>query len=177
MRISEEQYERVAQYLDGRDIDLDGAERDLSEEIRRDERLLAAFDVAPPASAMARARKRMIAALGRVRTRLLWLGRVVGVESAAVAALLLVAVTLATISTGPARRTRPAPVPTSVLLAPVVAPAGDDLDILAGQLDELEADMVASLTTSRLEIESLERDIQDFLMDDGQETWNDFSGG
>jgi len=177
MRISEEQYERVAQYLDGRDIDLEGPERDLSEEIRRDERLLAAFDVAPPARAMARARRRMIAALGRVRTRLLWLRRVVGVESAAVAALLLVAVTLSIVSTGPPRRTRPAAVPTSVLLAPVVDPAEDDLDILAGQLDELEADMVALLTISRPEIDSLERDIQDFLMNDEQEMWDDFSDG
>lgn len=179
MKISREQYERVARHLDGGDIRLDGAERKLSDQIRRDERLLGVLDVEPPARAMARARRRMIAALARPGGRLRWLRYVVGIESAAVAALLLVAVTLAGISTGLVGRRGPVVVPTSVFIASTESLAQGDLEVLARQIDELEAEIAASLPISHgdLEIELLERDIQDFLMNGGQDTWNEFSGG
>ncbi|MBL7132842.1 MAG: hypothetical protein ISS78_01970 [Phycisphaerae bacterium] len=179
MRISREQYERVARHLDGEDIRLDGPERKLSGQIRRGEQLLAGLDVGPPARAMARARRRMIAALGRPGARLRWLGYVVGLESAAVAALLLVAVTLASISTGSVGCPGAVVVPTSVLVASAESRSQGDLDILASQLDELEAEILASLPVSGgdLEIELLERDIRDFLMTGDEDTWNEFPGG
>ena len=179
MRISREQYERVARYLDGEDVRLDEAERKLSEQIRRDEGLLAALDVGPPAGAIARSRRRMIAALGRPAGRLRWLRYVVGVEAAAVAALLLVAVTLAIVSTDTEAPRAPVVVPTSVLVASTEFSAQGDLDILARQLDELEAEIATSVPISGgdVEIDLLERDIQEFLLNGGQDTWDEPFGG
>lgn len=179
MQISKEQYERAARHLDGGDIRLDGAERKLSGQIRRDERLLGALDVGLPVRAMARARRRMIAALARPGDRLRWLRYVVGIEAAAVAALLLVAITLASISTGLVDQRGPVVVPTSVFIASTESSAQGDLEVLARQIDELEAEIVASVPINYgdLEIELLERDIQDFLMNGGQDTWDEPSGG
>ena len=179
MRISREHYERVARYLDGEDVRLDEAERELSEQIRRDERLLAALDVGLPAPAAARARRRMVAALARPGGRVRWLRWVVGVEAAAVAALLLVAVTLAIVSRGPEGPRAPVVVPTSVLIASTEFSAQSDLDILARQLDELEAELATSVPISDgdVEIDSLERDVQDFLLNGGRDPWEEFSDG
>ncbi len=179
MKISKEQYDRIAQHLDGGDIRLDGDERKLSDQIRRDERLLGALDVEPPARAIVRAQRRMIAALARPDGRLRWLRYVVGIEAAAVAALLLVAVTLAGISTGLVGLRGPVVVPTSVFVASTESLAQGDLEVLARQIDELEAEIVASLPISYgdLEIELLERDVQDFLMNGEQDTWDEFSDG
>ncbi len=179
MKINKEQYERIARHLDGGDIRLDGAERKLSDQIRRDELLLGALDVGPPARAMARARRRMIAAVARPGGRMRWLRYVVGIEAAAVAALLLVAVTLAMVSTGTVGPRTPVVVPTSVFVASTESLAQGDLEVLARQIDELEAEIVASLPISYgdLEIELLEREVQDFLMNGDQDTWSEFSGG
>ncbi len=179
MRISREQYGRVARYLDGEDVRLDEAERKLSEQIRRDERLLAALEVGPPAGAVARAQRRMIAALGRPGGSAWWLRWVVGVEAAAVAALLLVAVTLAIVSTGTVGPRAPVVVPTSVLVASTESSAQGDLDILARQLDELEAEIATSVPISGtdVEIDLLERNVQEFLLNGGQDTWDESFGG
>lgn len=179
MKISKEQYERIAQHLDGGDIRLDGAERKLSDQIRRDEQLLGALDVVPPARAMARAQRRMIAALARPGGRMRWLRYVVGIEAAAVAALLLVAITLASISTDLVDQRGPVVVPTSVFVASTESLAQGDLEVLARQIDELEAEIAASLPINHgdVEIDLLERDIQDFLMNGEQDTWDEFSDG
>ncbi len=77
----------------------------------------------------------------------------VGVEAAAVAALLLVAVTLAIVSTGTEGPRDPVVVPTSVLVASTESSAQSDLDILARQLDELEAEIATSVPISGGDVE------------------------
>ena len=179
MSIDGQQYERVARYLDGQDERLSASERELAERIRRDEQTLIGLEVAAPRRAMARARRRMVAALARPGGRLWWLRPVVAAEAAAVAALLLVALTLAMLSRDTVRPVERGEVPTSVLAASAESSAAGDLDVLEGALDEFEADIVALLAPSQtdVEIEALEEDVREFLIDGTQDTWSGFSDG
>ncbi|HUU22031.1 MAG TPA: hypothetical protein VM389_05790, partial [Phycisphaerae bacterium] len=60
MEPNDQQYERIAQSLDGEPIELTDEEKSVAEEIRRSERELGTILAAtPPARAMIRARRRM----------------------------------------------------------------------------------------------------------------------
>lgn len=175
---NDETYKRLARHFDGLDVELNDTEQALAEEIRLQEQTLVGLDVPLPAGADQRARRRMFAALARPSRRRGWLRFVVTAEAAAVAAVLLVAVTLTVVSTD-RYYDEPCSVPTSVL-AQAADPAGQsDLDSLAEQLDQLEAETITSITfiseqTDSTELDSLERDVHDFLLEDTEDAWNSF---
>lgn len=165
MTYEPEQYERVARYLDGEPVELSQAERELAETLRADEARLAVFDAPVPAAAMARAERRMIAAAARPSLRRRVLQYVVGIEAAAVAGLILVIGTLAMIAPNIEDILR-APVPTDAIIEATAEPATADLDVMRAELDELEAEIVASVPQQdQLEIESMEQGLKDFLQD------------
>ncbi len=177
--LTDDQYERLARWLDGEAVELTAAERDTAEEVRRDEAHLAkVFGVAAPRVSLDRARRRLIAELSRPR-RLVW--RIALAASAAAAAILL-AVILMTQGTPGERTTtvaKPTPPPPAIDEARLYVAAAremtapDEIDFLGRDLDELAADIVMAsdpaLTTGgalELQIDSLEREIDEFYLDE-----------
>ncbi|MBS3820646.1 MAG: hypothetical protein GVY16_11920 [Planctomycetes bacterium] len=89
MDATEQQYERIARYLDGETVDLTDGERALAAEIRQGFTALADhLPAAPPVESTDRARRRLVAAVaGRLRLRSI--GRVMAVAGMAAAAVLV----------------------------------------------------------------------------------------
>ena len=169
MRWNDEQYGRVAGWLDGEPVRLTDAERAAAEQIRRAERRLAAMmDLAVPPASLARARRRMASELARPRRRMLR----IGLAAAAVAAA---AIVIATIAPRPDQRTRPSgqldaeAVPVTVLLD-VLSQSDryDEADLLARQIDELAAELSLAAVPVPLdqEIDAVERSIEEFWLAD-----------
>lgn len=144
-------------------------------EVLRDEaRLAGGLDVAVPPEAMARARRRMVAALARPR-RPAKRWRHYGIRAAAAAAA---AVLLAVIiyTHGPTVVTeRPAPPGAAAGLSlnawiGVVeeSAAADEIDMIGRELDELEADLVLfeSPAPVELELDAMEKDIENLWLEE-----------
>jgi len=183
MALSEKEYERIADWLDGRDVPLTEAERAVAEEVRRDERMLASAAGGDwPRKAFERASRRMTAELARPRR--LWIGRFAATAAAA-AAIVAIALLL---PTGPhtpttltdgGEGTSTAPVPIETLVEqmeesvrpPVV------VELLAGELESLEADVVVSaeIGPMELEINAMEVEFERILLDPAA-PWS-FNGG
>ncbi len=90
MQTDDAQYDRVAQYLDGRSVDLTAEQKALAKQVRRDEAwLVDELQARPSPEALERARRCMLS-VGATRRR----RRRVWRWSAAVAAMILVAITL-----------------------------------------------------------------------------------
>ena len=134
MKPTEEQFERVARWLDGEPVELSAAEREIADAIQRDERRMAAeLDVSTPTAAMARARRRATAALAGRRRR--WWPAVAA--TAAAAAIVLVAISLR----GPTPPIDP-PGGDAVPMEVVLADVGEvDLDLLAEEVETLAAEV------------------------------------
>ena len=172
MTLTEEQYERIACWLDGESVELSGDERAAAEDIRLTEARLAGpmLDVKVPAQAMARARRRLTAATAaRPVRRARFAAR--AVAAAAVAAAIIIA--LATLLNGPdetGRQKNGAGVAQDVKVwvdSMEQAPGGEDIEMLAGELDELEAELAVSrLSALDRRIESVQQEIDDFWLDE-----------
>jgi hypothetical protein len=209
MNLTEQQYERVARYLDGQDLTLSPDEQAVRDEIAGDEGLLAPalavpaeeslagirqakvlveigirenalggiLDVDVPTEAMARAWRRTQAALARPQRRLL--GIAAGAASIAAAAAVLLVMTM--ISEQPSRPTTannvaaaPKPAPPSraamadAYLASVWAAQDPVMNFLAAEIDQLEADVVASAPPAPVDIDldQAERAVEEFWLDD-----------
>jgi len=151
MNMNDEQYERIARYLDGEEISppLNVEELATAEEIGKAEtKLTGLLDVTLPAAAEDRAKRRAIAAMAG-RRRISRVGRAfgVGLSIASAAAVLLFAVNIWRDSFGPQPQESPTPVvSTNVWVKAMQAGDDDDfaieLDILAEQLDTEEAEIV-----------------------------------
>lgn len=145
---NDEQYERVARWLDGDAVELTAAESALAEEIRAEEaRLGDALQAAPPMVAMARARVRMIAAAARPR----WHAVRWGLSGAAAAAAVLVAASLLWWGGAqPQRMPGGAPL-TADMLSEAYMPESQnvDLDLIADELSDMQAEMVVGLPATR----------------------------
>jgi len=168
-RLNEEQYERIARWLDGEDLELSAAERGAAEEIRRAEAGLAqALKVSAPPAAINRARRRIIAAMAHPRVRL-W--RVGAFAAASAAAAVLLTVLLWHARQQPAQ---PTPLPRQVkidatfLKALEEAADGDEIDLIKQELDEIAADvaLVTGPPAMELRIDDLERRLDEFFLDD-----------
>ena len=163
MAMNEGQYERIARRLDGESVELTVEEQAAAEEIRRSEAALAGqVEVDPPREALVRARRRVVAALLRPRRRR-W-----RYAAVAAAAVLLVVVGVLWILVG---RTTPATSPWQGAVSMAngsVASENMDLDVIAAELDELEADWAVSLPTgaSDAEFDALEESLEIFWLDD-----------
>ena len=173
MAITEEQYERIALWLDGQDVALGEAERAAADEIRRDEALLGAVEMRAPRGALDRASRRIGAELARP-TRRLRIARFVAVTTAAAAAIILATALL---------MPDPAPVapvghdPDGETIAKKVETLIDEMEesirpqmmveLLAADLESLEAEMLvtAEIGEMDLKINALENEIDSILLD------------
>lgn len=140
MEPNELQSERIAQWMDGRDLELTAEELTVAQRIRRREALLGGLlDVQMPPGVHARALKSLRRKLGRRRRRVLRI--IVEVAAVAAAAVLIVAMLLPSHVPAPSR-----PVPTAVLFEDSYRSAGAvELDVIAEQMDQVEARMLAAL--------------------------------
>ena len=151
MELNERQYDRIARWFDGEDIELTEAERRVAEQIRRDEdSLRATIGVFLSAEAADRVRRRVMAGAarpGRRFIRIVW--SIAGTAAAAALIMLAVALwpsqneqhsTLAETDT----------VPIEVLIQVMSqTPANGEMDALDQQLDELEAEILGTLDLQR----------------------------
>lgn len=172
--LNEEQYERVARHLDGAHEPLSPAEEAAATEVRRDELLLVGrLDVTVPPEAMARARRRLVAALARpARRPTRWhhygIRAAVGVAAAGLLAVVL-------FRPPPRHDTAEAP----GLRAPGVSlntwygamresATDDEIDLIGRELDELEAEMIVSqpLSHVELELDAIEQDIEELWLEE-----------
>ena len=178
MTMNEEQYERIAWWLDGEDVTLTDDERRCAEDIRRGEALLAhAADVNAPRSALDGARRRMVAELPRPRWRVTWIA-----WTAAAAAVVLLAAGVLWIGIGPPKsQTSPEAygVPLEVALEEMEnAVDAGELDLLADELAELQADILVAADYKDVdaEIGAMENEIDSVLADDSA-AWLDYDPG
>jgi len=165
----ERQYELAARELDARAAAPDAPLGSLAEQVLRDEVAASArLDVPVPPRALAAARRRMAAGLRARRSRAGWLAL-----TAAAAAALVVAAWLAYRPAGPQPPRVPAGtaarvlVPAHVVELAVLEASAPELDLLAMEIDELQAEMAVSATPAPmdLQIESLQRDVDELLTD------------
>jgi hypothetical protein len=209
MNLTEQQYERVARYLDGQDLVLSPDEQAACDEIAGDEGLLAPalavpaeeslagirqakvlveigiqenalcgiLDVDVPTEAINRAWRRTRSALARPQRRLL--GIASAAASIASAAAVLLVMTM--ISEQPGRPTTannvaaaPNSAPPSraamadAYLASVLAARDPVMNFLAAEIDQLEADVVASAPPAPVDIglDQAEMAVEEFWLDD-----------
>jgi len=141
MHWTDEQYERVARRLDGEAVELTSAEEALAAAVRRGEVETArALDVALPAAAKARARRRLVAALARPR----WRAASWAVTGAAAAAVLIA------VAIWPGGREPSAAGNGRTVTADVLSEAYElqyqdvDLDLIAEELADMRAELVVS---------------------------------
>lgn len=190
MEMTEQQYERVAQWLDGQDVSLNDAERTFAEQIRGQEASVGAMmaDIALPREAFDRASRRMTAALARP-TGWRRVGRFVTAASAAAAIIAVAAMvmyqpgpsgdTIGPIPPGPEivdNRQRTEERITEELLREMetriegmeesIRP-GMMVEILASQFESIEVDStlaVADADDMDIEINALEDEFADILL-------------
>ena len=204
--LTDEQYRRVAQWLDGEDVSLDPVERSLAEEIRDDQQTLDGLlgasgadglldgdggvaalaevrrdelalgprlDAVVGPEVIERVQRRVTAELARKRRRLTWVGAISGL--AALAASVLLAVGLWP-DAGPTRPGHPTTaarrtaerLPAEVLAASVTPPSYAAADLVAAEISDLQADLVASIPSATVDagIDQVEKALQDFWLDD-----------
>ncbi|MCE5328182.1 MAG: hypothetical protein LLG01_17385 [Planctomycetaceae bacterium] len=167
MDYTTQHYERVAQWLDGQTLELTAQEQALADEIRSGEGVLCALEASVPATAMARAQRRLVAAAAKPSRIRLALKYVVGVEAAAIAGAAMILVTLGVLS-----QDTPAPaiVPTEVLISAAQKPVSPGIQALAERMDQLESEIVStpaarSSATGDGDFDTMERDLKGLLRD------------
>lgn len=169
MQLSQREYERIARWLDGEAIELTAAERAAAEQVRRDERALRPFlAVRVPATAMAKARRRLLAELARPRRGIRWIRYLAASVSSAAVALIAVGLMR---QAAPPRGPLP-PVPLSVYvdaldmsLARTVA-----YDLLNEELKDLtrpDRDVApVAPPAPGLSIDEVQRKVEEFVVED-----------
>lgn len=167
MQLNEEQYERIAQWLDGRDINLSDIEREAAEEIRRDEKLMGdIMTVDAPAEAFVRAQQRMSAELAKPVIRIIPLRRI-----AAAAAIILIAAGVWLVSQ-PGDTTLSgysSKAPISAIIDEMLEVTDDDtIALVTDEVAQLRTELVVSpdYTMMDLEINAIEDEIKDVFLED-----------
>ena len=160
--LTEEQYRRVAQWLDGEPVSLSDPERAAAEALRDDEAFLAG--VAPaeaPATALHGAGRRLRAEMARPSHAVVWFRRLAAVAAAAI--VVLSASLWQPRQTG---GTAEPPVET-VLVEMENATSAGEVDLLADELASFQADLLPTPASdvTDLEIEAIEQHVDD-LRDD-----------
>lgn len=173
MQVYDADYERIACWLDGEAVELTAAERAVADEIRRDELLLDAPMDGRSHEAMARARRRLSAELARPRRRKLVLAALTGVEAAAVAALLVMALTIHTVSNGPG----PASIMSLETFVRVTAQTDgpEEMDLIEDELDRLRAELLVELPEddSDAALEDLQEQLDELWLDEPPDIWTE----
>jgi hypothetical protein len=172
MTLNEQQYERIARWLDGEALQLTAEEMSAALEVRAGEAGLAGMlaDVIVPPGAMARANRRLVAATAGAwrRVAVRWC---VGAASVAAAAIIAVTVLLHNNPT-PIRPDRPlvaAAVPYDVWVGSMEpSAAGTELTVVGDELDRLQAELETPRSAMPVDrqIDSIQQDIYNFWVDD-----------
>ena len=167
MNLSDAQYDRIARRLDGEDVELTAVEQAAADEILRHEsRLSGVMDAAPSREAVDRAKRRMMAELARPARRTIWRRGVLRVALATAAAVLLVAIFRPGGPEPPAKTTEPISLEE---LVPLESPGVDEFDLLAGELNKLDAQFRAAGVGMDLlgeSMDALEFEIEAFWLDE-----------
>ena len=184
MSMNETHYERIARWLDGQDVTLSAAERAVADEIRRGEEMLASLAGGDwPRKAHDRASRRMAAELARPRR--LWIGR--SVAAAAVAAAIITIALM--LPTGPVAPPKPTgngtgtPLMADVSIETLIEEMEESVrpgvvvELLAGELESIEVDMLvtAEVGEAEFEIGVMEDEFESILLDPAA-PWS-FNGG
>ena len=145
----------------------------LMAEIRRDEAVLGGLlDARVPQGTFHRVHRRVVAGLARPQRRLLRIGA--AASAVAVAAAVLLAVALSPFGSGPPRAAVPVArayelpaVPVEILSASVETPEDATVELLALEIDEYEAGMIASAPSAALDmgIDQVERAVEELWLD------------
>ncbi len=165
----DEQFDNIARYLDGEQVELTDEQRRLADEIRADEASLSgALDVEMPARAMRNVRRRIADELAPPRGRRRLFYRVA--TSAAIAASILLATALLLRLPNPTQ-TNPETRHGALAAVEFIEPLQDQTDIeialLAGDVERLEQEVLldSGPEVEEMELESLERDVDEFWLD------------
>ena len=168
--MTEGQYERLARWMDGEDVQLTEAERIAAESIRRDETdLCGRLDASPPRGTMARAGRRMTAALAHPAMGIRWRHYAVRAAASVGVAVLVAAVLLRPTVTDDTLKGIASAVSLdawyNVVQDSVIV---DEIDLIGDELDELEADVLTSLPPSlqEMELDAIEQQVEELLLED-----------
>jgi hypothetical protein len=178
MTLNNEQYERIARWLDGEMVSLTDEESAAAGEVRSGEaRLRTALGAeAVPHRAMASARRTLRAATGR---RVVLRARFIGAfaAGAAIAAALFITLVLrhagppnTPVGETPGREVAKADVPVDVWLGALEAPPGGvAINLLCGEMDQFEAELAESKPPGAMDrqIDTMQQDIDQFWTEDG----------
>ncbi|HAU38786.1 MAG TPA: hypothetical protein DCX07_13850 [Phycisphaerales bacterium] len=168
MILREEQYERIARWLDGETVDLTSDEQAAAREMRERENLLSErLDVHAAPEVFARIERRVGAELARPRVRWVWAGAAVAAAAAVVLAALWFLRT-EDVSPTPAPGGGLAHATHQELFAALHASTdAGELDLVDRDLSELEADVlvIQAATAEDLRLKALEREIEEFWLD------------
>ena len=148
-------------------------QRALLAQVHADEAALAPLlDADVPREAVARAHRRAVAALARPQRRLMRIAAAAASVAAAAAVLLVVAVWNEAPGPGPGGgatiASPPARVPVEVIVASVAGPSDPAVDLVAGEIDALEADMLASARPAPVDmgLDQLEQALEDLCVEE-----------
>jgi len=172
MEPNDQQYERIARWLDGEPVELTDEERSVAEEIRRSEGELGTIlPATPPAKAMIRARRRMQAELARPRRARMPSVRYAAVAAAAAAAILIaLAMFWHSARPGSLEIVIP-PLPPDVLVAEASkVGAAVELEVLEQEIDALEAELLTTVWPPPAEMDAdfdeVEQEMDEFWMEE-----------
>jgi len=145
---TDEQYERVARYLDGEPLVLTERELELAEEIRAGEAVITAgIDPRARHRAMDKARRRMSAELARPTRRRAVLVCFAAAEAVAVAAVLVIALTLQGIAPAPTPANSWADVPLEAIGLAESSEITEHISLVQQDIDLLEAELMMPITS------------------------------
>ncbi len=164
MQWTDQQYDRVARYLDGDPLELTDLERDLVEQVHSGLDIVqAGVDLQKRHQAMDKARRRMSAELARPARRKAVLACFTAAEAIAVAAVLVIALALQAIkpATGPLDLW--AAVPIEAIGLGETNAITERISLVARDIDMLEVDLLMPATTmdpASFEIDQLKYDLE-----------------
>jgi len=164
---TDEQYGRVARYLDGQPVDLTGPERDLAKEITDGEVLVTGgIDVRQLHRAMATARRQMSVALARPRRRKIFAACFAAGEVVAAAAVLIIMLTVRGMSPPAVTHNALVDAPLEVISSPANGDIAEQILLVHQDIDLLEAEICApaiDFDQASFEIDELQFDLEELM--------------
>ena len=168
MQWTDEQYGRVARYLDGQPVDLTGPERDLAGEITGGGEVFVTggIDVRQLHRAMATARRQMSVALARPRRRKIFVACFAAAEVAAAAAVLVIMLTVRGMAPPATTHNALADAPLDVISSFADGKIAEEILLVHQDIDLLEAEIYApaiDFDQASFEIDELQFDLEELM--------------
>jgi hypothetical protein len=172
MEMNDEQLDRIARWLDGESFKLTVEEEAFIEELHGDEAVLASkLDVGVPPAVLARAHRRMLAAMAEPRVHWGRVARYFAVSATAAAAVLLLCLMYL-----PGRVTAPVSAADNSAMAASAdeSAADEDINQLTDQVDDFKTDLVVVVPASSvdMQIDNLQQNVENFWTDDAADGQN-----